>query len=192
MNDVFYSDVVMPVLGKFSPISREEVGGPRKTLTQIARDNTFNALCHETCLSLALSMGAMFERQFRSWLNQNLPGVPAVHTVGLDQLLELLSTVRCVDLELEVSTLRELWLLSNVARHGDGPSARKFYDLNQTPWNHIHPELRHRYFESGLQARTMRVNQSDLARYHLGIACFWNKLAASRKPSAPLPRKCHG
>jgi hypothetical protein len=64
----FRAKVIAPTLSQLQPIHRERIDAKRRSMVQIARDNSHNSLCYEMRLSFALTIGAAFERNLRLWL----------------------------------------------------------------------------------------------------------------------------
>lgn len=176
MAERYFLAVIAPTLEKLVPISQEQVGDPKKHLVQIARDNGHNELCYETRLSLALTMGAMFERRLRFWMSKTFPeNATEIRTANYAGLLSLLGT------DVETATLRELCTLSNTARHGEGSSAEVLKDSHTRWWDHLGDILRDRYFANGLGVYTLRIADCDLERYNRAILHFWRELAIQHR-----------
>lgn len=181
----FFDRVVAPALAELKPMPREEVGGPHKFITQIATDNSHNALCYEARLSFALIMGATFERQLRFWLAATAKQQRyVIEKSNFEKLTILLREIKSLDLNAlpEGADLQELWNVVNVARHGDGNSAIKLSETRPEFWSHVDCGLKDRYFGSGLRVHTMRISDDDLARYFRATAAFWQvAMVAKRK-----------
>jgi hypothetical protein len=177
---VFLDRVVVPTLAALVPIPPDKVGGPRRFLVQIARDNSHNDLCYEARLAFAMTMGAAFERQLRLWLSQAAPDrATEIRKSDFAGLLALLATLRSADFRVapEAADLIELWLVVNAGRHGAGASAERLFRVNPRLWAHLDPILRKLYFEGGLQVYEMRIEDDDLHRYTRATRAFWERLA---------------
>lgn len=183
----FETEVVAPVLAKLVPIPNELRGGPRKTRVQTARDNGHNALCYTARLSFALTVGASFERNLRFWLGRAAPAVrETIHRAARPALLRWLGDLKDLDLQklgLEAD-LSELWEISAMARHGDGPAADRVAAKNPSLWAHNDPYLQALYDADGLRVHSARVSDEDLDRYFRAVIRFWRLAEKS-----PPPRK---
>lgn len=182
----FYLRVMLPVLKDLQPQLQPAFIGRRGERLEIARINGHNALCYEARRSFALMIGASFERQLRLWLCQaDKARAAAIQKADFDRLVELLKEIQGVDLAgLDVAAdLRELWLVVNVARHGDGASSRNLVALNPDMWD---PMLRESYAKSGLLGYMMKIRDIDLRRYLDAVQAFWSCCGGSRfQPMAP-------
>lgn len=186
----FFERVVTPVLSELKPIPPAEVGGNRRFLIQIARDNSHNALCYEARLSFALTMGAGFERQLRFWLIRIAPQQRhAVERANFANLIGLLHEIASLDLNAlpEAADLHELWNVVNAARHGDGHSAIKLAGARPEFWSHVSGGLKDLYFGSGMRVYTMRVSDDDLSRYSRATLAFWRAAMIAKPKRRRLP-----
>src|SRR5437588_7818490 len=70
-----YVKVIRPALVEFAP-NNANIGGEPKSMDEFlesARIHMHDSLCHELRRTFALVVGALFERQLRSWLLQRMP-----------------------------------------------------------------------------------------------------------------------
>ena len=181
----FEAEVVAPVLAKLVPSPSALRGGPRKTVVQTARDNGHNALCYTARLSFALTVGASFERNLRSWLGRAAADQrEVIHRAARPALLRWLGDLKGLDLDqagLEAD-LSELWEVTAMARHGDGPAADRVAAKNPSLWAHNDPHLQSLYDADGQRADTARVSDEDLARYFRAVIGFWRLAERTRPP----------
>lgn len=173
----FRDRVVTPALNQLQRIPRDLIGGPKKFMTQIARDNSHNSLCYEMRLSFALAIGAAFERNLRLWLSLKQRGDSAIiehanRTSLFDYVLEL-KGLRIASL-IKTQAIAELWELVSTARHGDGPAAKRLRELNPNLWPYRDRDTQLLYERIGLRAYNIRVQDSDIERYFDAVIGFWN------------------
>jgi hypothetical protein len=173
----FREKVVSPALVQLVPIPRDLIGGPKKFLTHIARDNSHNSLCYEMRLSFALTIGAAFERNIRLWLslrNEELRSkIESSNRVSLFEWVAELKGPHAA-LAAQNAVLVELWELVSTARHGDGPAAKRLRVLNQRLWAHNDFDTQVVYDRVGLRAHSIRVQDSDIERYFDATIGFWD------------------
>lgn len=173
-----YVRVIQPALIEFVPATDvvEEAANIDEYL-EGARINTHNSLCHELRRTFALILGALFERQLRSWLTEKLPtDKKYVEKANWPQLIELLNRLDdSIRTNVVMTDLEILWLVSNAVRHGNGPSADKL--LKQTPqfWDQTEmaPNIEHDI------AGNMRLDDAQLERYAKAVMKFWHLAGAS-------------
>jgi hypothetical protein len=133
--------------------------------------------------TFGLAIGAMFERQLRFWLVSHAPKRRAEieKAVSLAGLEPLIGELRGVTLEGAGSAgaIRELWLIANAVRHGEGRSLRDLVKTVPRFWSHLPeniPEADHALIAD------MRVKDRDLRRYTLAAMKFWWLAGASSVP----------
>lgn len=176
----FREKVVAPALAELAPIPRELVGGSKKFLTQIAADNSHNALCYEMRLSFSLTIGAAFERNVRLWLSigheeELRSKIERASRTSLFEWIEELKGSH-VALAIQDRCIAELWELVSTARHGDGPAAKRLRSLNPGLWSHHDTSTQIVYDRIGLRADSMRVQDADVERYFDATIGFWNNV----------------
>lgn len=177
----FFVKVIQPALAEFVPT--DDIVGVETTDMEVffenARVNTHNALCHEMRRSFALIIGALFERQLRSWLSGKMPTeTKKVEDAKFPDLVKLVDVVdRSIGTESRITDLEALWSVANAVRHGNGPTAAKL--LNKTPqlWNQarMKPDLR---WQSDLVGN-MRISDAQLEGYVRAVIDFWHSAGAS-------------
>ena len=132
--------------------------------------------------TFALTIGSIFERQLRYLLLSHAPELrDEIEKPSLRNLERLIGQVRGIALEdagAEVAgAVRELWLVANAVRHGEGWSLRDLATVAPQLWGHLptnagHPQL----------IGDMRVKDSDLRRYTRAVTKFWRAAGASSVP----------
>jgi hypothetical protein len=181
----FYSRVIYPALTEFAP-GPDVTGGVAPDLDTFfarAQAHTHNALCWEMRRTFGLTIGAMFERQLRFWLVSHAPKRRAEieKAVSLAGLEPLIGELRGVTLEGAGSAgaIRELWLVANAVRHGEGRSLRDLVKTVPRFWSHLPENIPEA--DRALIA-DMRVKDRDLRRYTLAAMKFWWLAGASSVP----------
>lgn len=176
----FRKKVVAPALSQLQPIPRELVGGPRLFMTQTAHDNSHNSLCYEMRLSFALTIGAAFERNLRLWLSLGREELrPIIEGANRTRLFKHVAELKGPNAEsiIQAVDLVELWELVSVARHGDGPAAKRLRALNAELWSHQDIDTQFHYDRIGLRAFSLRVQDADLERYFDATIGFWDSVS---------------
>ena len=85
------------------------------------------------------------------------------------------------------ASILELWELVSVARHRDGPAAKRFRALNAELWAHQDAKMRAVCDKVGQRADIMRVQDADLDMYLASVVTFWE--AISRGEINPIEVK---
>lgn len=177
----FREKVVSPALSQLQPIPSELVGGPKAYMTDIARDNSHNALCYEMRLSFALTIGAAFERNLRLWVSlgrdELRPEIERANRPTLFKLVAELKGTKAASM-IQVTDVFELWELVSIERHGDGPAVKRLRALRPELWSHRDTETQVVYDRVGLREYSLRVKDTDLERYFDATIGFWD--SASR------------
>jgi len=173
----FYVKVIQPALAEFVPTD-DIVGGETtdtEAFLEAARVDTHNALCHEMRRTFALIIGALFERQLRSWLLGKLP--IETETVEGAKWPDLVKMVEKKVGDPIGTDLWALWLVANAVRHGNGGAATKLLHTAPQLWNQarMKPELR---WQSDLVGN-MRICDAQLERYAKAVMEFWHSAGAS-------------
>jgi hypothetical protein len=177
----FYIKVIQPALAEFVPT--DDVVGVEtadiEAFLEGARANTHNALCYEMRRIFALTIGAMFERQLRSWLSGKMP--TATEKVedarGWPALVKLVETAVGGSIETDMTDLETLWAVANAVRHGNGPTATGLLHTAPQFWDQarMKPDLR---WKSDLVGN-MRISDAQLERYATAVMRFWHWAGAS-------------
>ena len=181
----FFIRIIHPALTEFTPgpdVPGRETSGVDVFLER-ARANTHNELCYEMRRAFALIIGGMFERQLRSWLASGAPDqrrcIERAKLPKLESMIEQLRGISLPSLDV-VEDIRELWLVANAVRHGEGGSMTKLAKHNSLLWNH--PVANTPTDGSQWLVSNMRVKGTDLRRYTLAIMKFWFAAGASSIP----------
>ncbi|EJL35690.1 hypothetical protein PMI01_01237 [Caulobacter sp. AP07] len=109
-----------------------------------------------------------------------------IHRAARPALLRWLRDLKGLDLKqagLE-NDLSELWEITAMARHGDGPAADRVAVKNPDLWAHNDPYLQALYDADGLRVHSARVSDQDLARYFKAVIGLW-RLAERARPPRP-------
>jgi hypothetical protein len=150
-------------------------------------------VANEFNLSATLGLQGLWERQFRLWLEQSafdlkwkkssLQKLRRANWTGsgntLEKQLVELRGFALSDLE-EGAVLRELCVVANAIKHGNGDSTARLYAgyphvLRQVPWEPA--QLSEMTDEPETLAIFVSVASSDLLRYGQAAAAFWRRLA---------------
>jgi hypothetical protein len=177
----FYVKVIQPALREFA--STEDVIGLETTdldvFLEAARQNTQNALCYEMRRTFALTIGALFERQLRSWLSGKIPpAAKEIETESWPRLFERVKTTVGGVVIAEMTDLETLRLVANAVRHGNGNAATKL--LKDAP--HLWNEARRQNWKSD-PVGNMRISEAELEKYVAAVLRFWHKAGASQVPT---------
>jgi hypothetical protein len=172
--------VVQPALAEFVPT--DDVVGVEtadiEAFLESARGNTHNALCYEMRRTSALTIGAMFERQLRSWLSGKMPAArKKVEKEKWPALVKRAETAVGGSIGTDMTDIETLWLVANAVRHGNGSAATKLLDTAPQFWDHarMKPDLR---WKSDLVGN-MRISDAQLERYATAVMRFWHLAGAS-------------
>jgi hypothetical protein len=179
----FYSKVIGVALTEFPP-DPDVTGGvvtDLDTFLDRAQVHTHNALCWEMRRTFGLTIGAMFERQLRHWLTSRAPErrdeiERASSLAKLENLIGQICEVTFEEAGI-ANDVRELWMVANAVRHGEGQSLRALANAVPRLWSHLPAKV----LEAG-DARLvgdMRLKDSDLQRYTLTVMRFWWAAGAS-------------
>ena len=174
----FYIKVIQPALAEFVPTDDivDVETTDMEAFFENARVNTHNALCHEMRRTFALIIGALFERQLRSWLSGKMPTkTKKVEDAKWPALVKLVDCF--IGTEGLGPDIDELWSVANAVRHGNGPAATKL--LNTAPgfWSQAQKEPDSRW-QSDLVGN-MRIGDAQLERYAKAVMDFWHLAGAS-------------
>lgn len=138
----FYGKVIAPALAEFAPSPDPTAGfaPDLDTFLDRAQIHTHNALCWEIRRTFGLTIGAMFERQLRYWLIGHAPKcrnkIERACLAKLEHLIRQLRRVTFDDARV-ANDVRELWMVANAVRHGEGPSLRTLANAAPRLWSHL-------------------------------------------------------
>ena len=173
----FYLKVIQPALAEFMPT--DDVLGGKTTdidaFLERARVTTHNALCYEMRRTFALIVGALFERQLRSWLSGKMPGeTKKIGQVKREDLVKLVEKQVGSSIGTDIESL---WSVADAVRHGEGPSAKKLFQANPQFWNHMRTSI-DLTWQSDLVGN-MRICDTQLEQYTRAVLQFWYLAGAS-------------
>lgn len=179
----FYIRVVQPALEEFVPA--DDVDGIEaadiEAFLETARIHTHNALCYEMRRTFALTIGALFERQLRSWLLGKMPdAAKAIEEENWTDLIKRTEVVVGGFICTDMTNIEMLRFIANAVRHGNGNSASKLLGRAPLFWNHVRtkPDLK---WKSDLVGN-MRISDAQLSQYVIAVLRFWHQAGASPVP----------
>jgi hypothetical protein len=173
----FYFKVIQPALAEFVPID-DSVGmetADIEAFLEGARVNTHNALCHEMRRTFALIIGALFERQLRSWLSGKMPTeTRKVENARWSDLVKLVENVVGSSIGTDLEALLSV---ANAVRHGNGRAATELLRTAPQFWGQarMKPDSRWKADLVG----NMRIGDDQLERYATAVMKFWHLAGAS-------------
>lgn len=175
-----YDRVVRPGLGLL-PVHSELVFGVAPTLDAFlarASAQVDNYTANEAAKAYALTLAAVFERQLSAQARA-IVAASAAASPGknprYEELLELCAGYAGLDLAslgLEAD-LKELLLVANVVRHGEGPSCDKLRAVAPNLWQYEPSEYVDIVSGKPPVSETMLIRAGDLARYVRAAGRFW-------------------
>lgn len=180
----FYVRVMQPALMEFAPAD-DVIGletSDLEVFLEAARQNTHNALCYEMRRTFALVIGALFERQLRSWLSGKTP--TAAKKIEKERWSDLIERARVqvgATAITEMAELEILWSVANAVRHGNGTAATKL--LRDTPqfWDQARRGSKLEW-KSDLVGN-MRISDAELKEHVMAVLRFWHRAGASQVPN---------
>lgn len=180
----FYIKVLQPALQEFTPT--DYVVGleacDMEDFLEAARRNTHNSLCYEMRRTFALIIGALFERQLRSWLSGKMPN--ATKQIEKDKWPQLIKRVQTTigAIGTDMTDLEILWSVANAVRHGNGTATRGLLEKAPQFWEHtrMQPELMSRSDLVG----NMHISDAQLVQFVSAVLTFWHRAGASPVPIA--------
>jgi hypothetical protein len=174
-----YDRVVRPGLGLL-PVHSELVFGVAPTLDAFlawASAQVDNYTANEAGKAYALTLAAVFERQLSAQARAIVASAAASpgKNPRYEALLELCAGHAGLDLAalgLEAD-LKELLLVANVVRHGEGPSCDKLRAVAPNLWQYEPSEYVDIVSGKPPVSETMLIRAGDLARYARAAGRFW-------------------
>jgi hypothetical protein len=172
----FYSRVIVPVLNELQPHANTIEAGEFRSMDEFldnAEKLTSNLIAYEARRCFALTLAAIFERQLRCWAQSH-----GILKTKFDDLVKRIAATLTLDLEAGSvnQTIKELHLLANAVRHGEGYSANKLWKLAPHLWPPLGeaPSLRlgEKLGRLHLSER-IEVSDTDLFRYIRSLTRFW-------------------
>lgn len=170
--DRFYQRVILATLGQF-PTHSELAVGQAKTMDGFldrCADQVDNHLANEAAKAFSLTLDGMFERQLSRWAR-----ALGVKAGNFNALLNACALIASLDLATAgmADDLKELHLVANVVRHGEGRSCAELKAVAPQLWDS--PPLDYYDLAPGLVPLSdeLRVRPDDLRRYARAVAQFW-------------------
>jgi hypothetical protein len=170
--DRFFQRVILATLDQL-PMHRTLVVGEASTMDEFLDRCTAqvdNYTANEAAKAFALTLDGMFERQLSRWA-----GAHGVNVKDGNQLLGRCAKIASLDLAETgmADDLKELHLVANVVRHGDG---RSCHDLKATAPKLWDSPTRD-YFDLAPGrvpvSDELRIRAGDLRRYARAVVRFW-------------------
>jgi hypothetical protein len=129
-----------------------------------------NYTANEAAKAFALTLDGIFERQLNRWAS-----VKGIQTKGRDQLpqscaLEANFDIAAVGM---ADDLKELHLVANVVRHGEGWSQTKLKDTAPQLWDSLSQDYYDLVPGPVLGSEELRIRNNDLRRYARAVVRFW-------------------
>lgn len=188
----FFKRVVLPSLEQL-PQRNDEVVGKTQSLDQLLEkcakeidDHTAN----EARRAFAFILSAIFERQLRMWCrvefhdnNNN----SCFDTLPFDKLVDsavYFGKINFVTSDKPVDDIKELHLLANVIRHGEGASCRKLHDRAPHFWSYSANGDTRQANEQHHLSETIKIKNEHLHWYVRALLRFWG--FADREPLAVI------
>ncbi len=177
---------VLPVVEHFeAAVAERQINHPDEPELHF---RWFLAMQNEVRKYLALSIQARWEQQFRRWLRSYVftqtigpKASERIKVAKWDELEKSLKEFRGFSLaELpEGPVLKDLIVVANIVRHGDGPSVAKHFGENPTRW--INPAFgtpvpREEIWQSDEVTDYLTVTDADLRTYGCAAANFWKRI----------------
>jgi hypothetical protein len=188
--DRFYMRVIAPALATMQP-------GAPSTITEFASvseflnasaKSTFNLLAYEARRSFALTLGAIFERQLRIWARVHFTASEEASIPDKKFYPLLDATVAKHGLDLRryaIGTgIRELYLLANAVRHGDGFAVTELRSTASQLWPDLTPSAIEKCHAMAIWSEAIQLSDADLTRYAEATTRFWG--IADRVPGAMI------
>lgn len=175
----FYDWVIVATLERFQPHENVKVGGAAsdEEFFDNLEKSIFNQVAQEARRAFAITLGTTFERQFRRWFSQFLTDTerPQMWQEPFLTVFPRACNVRGLDIEAsEVGALiRELTLLVNVLRHGEGRSVKALFEAAPHLWDHLTPYDVETSWRYDLMSEGIRLLDVHLARYAWAGEAFW-------------------
>jgi len=175
--DRFYRRVILPALSEFHPHDDVRAGefSSIDEFLDNAEKQTSNLVVYESRRCFALTLAAIFERQLRLWAQTHLLQADEKAKARNKPFADLLSQT-AADNALDIKTasvgdtIKELHLLANTVRHGDGKSADKLQKDAPGLWPCLTqtPAVRSPNLSEGIF-----VSDADFTRYMRALTRFW-------------------
>ncbi|OYW67104.1 MAG: hypothetical protein B7Z40_08695 [Bosea sp. 12-68-7] len=171
----FFQSVIAPALATLRPSSPNTVTefASVTEFLDACTQSTFNLLAYEARRSFALTLGAIFERQLRIW--SRVHSTAPRDLTHFDPMLKAAAAKHRIDLSrYDVGRiLRELYLLANAVRHGDGTAVEELRKTALHLWPGLSLEAVERCNAMSIWSEAIQLSDDDLARYATAIARFW-------------------
>lgn len=178
--DRLYTLVVRPALGSLPCYDGVKTTGYVVSITEFldhAEMHTSNLLAFEARRCFALMLAGLFERQLRIWARLHLPENQraAIGKLEFDRLVREADERHGLDLKSEEvgDTIKELHLLANAVRHGDGRSVDDLRGLAPYLWRYADGSTATKSEEQSILSEGIELSDADLARYMRAVTRFW-------------------
>lgn len=172
--DRFYRQVILPTLEQLcrdTALVTDKALSLDEFLDQCAKQIE-NHTANEECKAFSLTLDGIFERQLSQWVTAY-----GEKCEGRNNLLAASARIGSIDLGtlgLEHG-LRELHLVANIVRHGEGRSCLELRAIAPSLW-HIEPSVDTIPAGFTPASEEMVILKADLQRYASTIVRFWGYL----------------
>ncbi|MDR3474078.1 MAG: hypothetical protein P4M09_20675 [Devosia sp.] len=191
--DRFFRRIAGPTL-RGMVVERDVLTGHTFTVMDEFLDNqekiTTNSVVLETRRILALGIGAIFERQLRIWARVHIEDL-SFDRLARMEIVELFGIVAEARKVGEPSSdmfqiLREIFLVGNAARHGDGKAIDALREASPTLFPIGKDEKADDIRGAYLLSERLEISDVDFERYMRALVAFWG--LADREPFAMTAR----
>jgi len=130
-------------------------------------------LAYEARRSFALTLGGLFERQLRIWARSHSAAPDELN--HFNPMLKAAARRHGIDLgRYDVGRdIRELYLLSNAVRHGDGSGTNELRKTSKHLWPELAPEAHAQCEAMSIWSEAIQLTDDDLRRYAAAVCRFW-------------------
>ena len=170
--DRFYKRIILATLSQI-PLHGMLTVGRASTMDEFLKRcaaQVDNYIANEAAKAFALTLDGMFQRQLSRWADGH-----GMNENSWDGLLKACASIASLDLVTAgmADPLRELHLVANVARHGDGRSCMELKLTAPQLWNSSLLDYHNLTPGPVPISDEIRIQSHDLRRYVRAIVQFW-------------------
>ena len=177
--DRFYTRVIRSTLDGL-PLHSDVRGGEFTSQDEFldnCEKHTSNLIAYEARRSFALTLSALFERQLRVWARVHFPEdeKAGVGSMEFEKLLTKTADRHAIDLAAASAgdAIRELYLLANAVRHGDGRSCNVLWERTRRFWRHMSDAAAEDCKQRSILSEFVQITDEDFVRYIRAVTRFW-------------------
>ncbi|QDX28295.1 hypothetical protein FPZ54_14060 [Sphingomonas suaedae] len=164
--------MVVPVLEQL-PMHDPLVSGQASSMDELLNrcsEQVDNHTAFEAARAFALTMDGLFERQLCRWAHTHGKKASSMETA-----LPTCAGIASFDLATAglVDDLKELHLVANVVRHGEGRSCKELQVLAPQLWDEEASDYHDLAPGAAPASDLLRISGEDLSRYARAIIRFW-------------------